>query len=203
MQEVLAHQSLELQQALPNYQAFGRGRQADGSGEQCLVLVRRTLLIEDWGIRWLSETPELCSVGWDAVLPRIFTWVKLRSATTPLLLLNTHFDHLGHTARMRSSQQLLDFVADSTAVVAGDLNALPDSAPVQLLLRQLQDANPEAAGTYHDFGREPEPYRIDYLLHTADLEVVHSQVVSDNSLSDHYPVMAQFTVAGGPYGEGT
>ena len=56
---------------------------------------------EATGTFWLSETPEVVgSVGWDAALPRIATWLRLREWDTDreVLWLNTHFDHVGGRA---------------------------------------------------------------------------------------------------------
>lgn len=62
----------------------------------------------DSGYFWLSETPDqVGSKGWDAALPRIATWVKLRDRkfpeASPILFLNTHLDHKGRKARAESA----------------------------------------------------------------------------------------------------
>src|SRR5437764_4836016 len=108
MQEVIAAQADELQQELSGYGFIGTGRD-DGKrrGEYSPLMFRkdRFELIES-GQYWLSETPEqVASKGWDAALPRIVTWAKLkdRASGRPLLWINTHWDHVGNKARVESA----------------------------------------------------------------------------------------------------
>jgi hypothetical protein len=59
---------------------------------------------------WLSETPDVKgSRGWDAALPRIVTWGRLRDRHTGAAfhVFNTHFDHQREEARRRSAELLL------------------------------------------------------------------------------------------------
>ena len=75
------------------------------------------------------------SKGWDAALPRIATWVKLRDRVNnqakPILFLNTHFDHRGQQARRESAKlirkKILELGADCDLVVTGDFNAGAES----------------------------------------------------------------------------
>src|SRR3546814_18126337 len=60
------------------------------------------------GTFWLSPTPDTPSKGWDAALPRIATWARLkdRSAAQNFLVVNTHFDHIGEVARVESAKMI-------------------------------------------------------------------------------------------------
>ena len=85
--------------------------------------------IESGGF-YLSQTPDHWSVGWDAGLVRCASWVQLRWRWQPVTLihLNTHFDHVGETARQQSSQLICDRLAalaqdELPVVVTGDFNA--------------------------------------------------------------------------------
>ena len=106
-QECLAFQREELAAALPAFAVIGVGRD-DGNeaGEMCASFYRRDRFdLLDHGTFWLSETPdEVASRGWDAALPRIATWLRLRDRPSgrELLWLNTHFDHRGAEARLES-----------------------------------------------------------------------------------------------------
>src|SRR5689334_17232321 len=85
MQEVLLDQAEYLKKELSEYGFAGVGRD-DGkeAGEFSPVMFRKARFeLVDWGTYWLSETPEkVGSKGWDAALPRIMTWAKLKDKTT-------------------------------------------------------------------------------------------------------------------------
>jgi endonuclease/exonuclease/phosphatase family metal-dependent hydrolase len=85
MQEVLAEQGDYLRQALPDYAYVGGGRD-DGkrAGEASPIMYRKARFqpLAD-GQFWLSDTPEkIASRGWDAALPRVATWVRLKDRQT-------------------------------------------------------------------------------------------------------------------------
>ena len=79
---------------------------------------------------WLSPTPGVAgSQGWDAALPRIATWARLRDRQSgrSFVIVNTHFDHMGETARRESARLVVaraQGLADGAPLaVTGDLNA--------------------------------------------------------------------------------
>ncbi len=103
-QEILPFQAEQLSAALERYEYLGRSRDLDDpAGEQCGIFFRRDrFVLLELGHFWLSDQPQTPgSRGWDAALPRMATWVKLydRRAQRPLILVNTHFDHVGREAR--------------------------------------------------------------------------------------------------------
>jgi len=136
-QECLAGQAEFLRGALPGYGCVGVGRD-DGklAGEMCAVFYREDRLqLAAEGHFWLSETPEIAgSRGWDAALPRIVSWARLRDRADTLRTLvcfDTHFDHVGEAARLASAKLLrarAQAVADGApAIVLGDFNAPADA----------------------------------------------------------------------------
>ena len=155
-QEVLAGQLDDLTQRLPEFTWEGVGR-SDGkrAGEFTPVGYRTDRFTRtDGGTFWLSQTPEIAgSVGWDAQLPRIATWVRLvdRHSGQNLLAVNVHFDHRGTQARLESAKLLRAWIAAHAAgnavVLTGDFNTLPDSAPYGALTAQTStDQTGTAAG---------------------------------------------------------
>ncbi len=142
LQEALKHQINELAERLPEFAWFGVGRQ-DGKdgGEFTPIFYRRDRFeLVEHGDFWLSETPEkIGSKSWDAALPRIATWGKFKDKTTELefYLLNTHFDHIGLTARLESAKRLRLWaesrVKELPVILIGDFNCLPASPPIQWL----------------------------------------------------------------------
>ena len=113
MQEVLHHQLEVLKTGLPEYTVVGVGRE-DGktAGEYAPIFFKQakyTLL--DQNTFWLCEKPDSVGmVGWDAALTRIATWVKLQDKKTGqiLMVVNTHFDHIGTEARRNSALLIIE-----------------------------------------------------------------------------------------------
>jgi endonuclease/exonuclease/phosphatase family metal-dependent hydrolase len=132
-QETLDFQRDYIAEHLEGYEHFSAGRN-DGkeAGEMAAVFFRTARFEKlDGGHFWLSETPEVPgSKSWDSALTRIATWVKLRDKqqprARPLMYFNTHFDHMGQEARLRSAELLRrridDLAPETPVVVTGDFN---------------------------------------------------------------------------------
>ncbi len=108
LQEVVAQQFAEILLATPEMEWYGVGRD-DGQqkGEMTPIGWKsKEFDLLDKGTFWLSESPErVGEKSWDAALPRIASWVRLsrKRDRTQLLLVNTHFDHVGQQARLKSA----------------------------------------------------------------------------------------------------
>jgi endonuclease/exonuclease/phosphatase family metal-dependent hydrolase len=131
MQEVLYEQLIDLQQILPGYGYVGTGRiDGEKGGEHTPVFYNEARFnLIDHGQFWLSESPDIPSMGWDAVNHhRIVTWVKLelRNSDKSFYCFNTHFDNVGVVARQRSaelmSEKISEIAGDSPVIVTGDFN---------------------------------------------------------------------------------
>lgn len=205
LQEALKHQLDFLQSELPGWTFVGVGRtDGDESGEFSPVGFRtdRFELI-DWGTWWLSPTPEHPSRGWDAALPRIATWVRMRDVESDLtsLVVGTHFDHRGEVARLESARLLAAKLADEPHVILmGDFNAPPDSPPHRALVPSMIDAaGDDSRATWCGWDGEPDPgRRIDWVLSRGFTRIsydVPAWSTPDRPESDHLPVLADFSVA--------
>ncbi|MEP7273428.1 MAG: endonuclease/exonuclease/phosphatase family protein [Acidobacteriota bacterium] len=219
-QETLAFQRDYLASMLPDHEAFGVGRN-DGreAGEMAALYYRRTRFEKlDGGHFWLSETPDqVGSKGWDAALPRMVTWVKLRDRlyrnSKPLVFFNTHFDHRGTTARIESAKLLrtrIDALGDTARViVTGDFNSAEASEAYIALFGSdkgrrspvvdaYRVAHPERAPNEASFsnfvGGKNDGPRIDWIGFSRDWIVESSSIdrTEQNGRfpSDHYPVNA-------------
>jgi endonuclease/exonuclease/phosphatase family metal-dependent hydrolase len=211
LQEAELFQVKDLLGLLDGFDWVGVGRD-DGrdKGEMNAVLVRRSAFaIEQRQTRFLSETPEKVSKGWDAMLNRTLTHVQLRSRPTGQVLhwFNTHFDHVGVVARAQSAQLIAKTVAslgpDAAVVVTGDLNGNPDFVGYQTLTQNLRDSarhsiTPPTGGdiTFNGFGKDLRPGNtIDYIFVSPHLPVQSHRVITDVThglyASDHFAVLAQ------------
>ena len=217
MQEVLERQLVYLGENLPDYNYSGVGRE-DGKtgGEYVPVFYKKNrFALLDNGTFWLSPTPlDTGSVGWDAALTRICTWGKFRDWSSGLefFFLNTHFDHMGDTARVESTRLILDFIKQETnnlpVILTGDFNCSPKEVPYKVLTgleAGLTDACMAAGslegileGTFNGFGSEQNPERIDMVFYNERWEVDSYEVlkikVGEMFISDHWPVEVELKI---------
>lgn len=221
LQEVESFQVRELLAALPRYAAIGVHRD-DGRvrGEACTILYDRSrFVVAESGVFWLSETPDVvASKGWDAALPRVCTWARVVEIASGrgCWIWNTHFDHRGRRAREQAARLVLARVRESGAragrrdpvVVAGDLNASEQEAPLAVLLHPPDDAGvalvdayrqvrPDgAAGTFNGFDPEDDggDRKIDHVL-VGGLRVrdagIETRRFDGRHASDHFAVWAE------------
>jgi len=129
LQEVMFHQLVRIESAMPGYQRIGVGRD-DGknAGEFSPLLIRSSrFVLKDSGTfwfhpSWLPDAPTqhgpeqigseligpglIGTPGWDAALPRICSWALLEDKRSgkALRVLNLHLDHQGALARRESVQ---------------------------------------------------------------------------------------------------
>lgn len=216
LQEVLGQQKKFLDSYFYKYDCVGVGRN-DGKtiGEYAQILFKKKqfeLIASGWF--WLSEAPDVAgSVGWDAQQTRIVTWVKLRkkNSRNTLIVLNTHFDHVGHKARIHSAELINSWIASKAGteeiIVTGDFNDTEDSDMYKTLLKgsRLIDSFYSAEVkkgveyTFHGFGMTPQEKRakIDFVF-TSNSIVVKKIIIpkEDKSygcyLSDHCPIICKF-----------
>ena len=209
LQEVLPDQFAYVRDQLDSYEWYGIGRRGEDDGEH-VPLGWRSDRFEavETDTFWLSETPETVgSVGWDAALPRIASWVDLElpGSGTRIRAYSTHLDHEGSEARHNSSELLRNRVVERLAdeqmcVVLGDFNFTPGSEPHEELTKiGLVDARRVAAstegpeGTFHGWSDNPGR-RIDYVFLPIDVGVERYRTLPPGKngayRSDHLPVVA-------------
>ena len=154
----------------------------------------------------MSETPEEISIGWDAALERICTYAKFqeRNSKKQFWIFNTHFDHLGITARAKSVKLILDRISklnikQNPVIITGDFNLTPDTIPIQTLHSVFQDVlsniklNDPKYGTFNGFDTSKNAIRrIDYIFQKGFnvIESKHLWIKTKENLwaSDHHPV---------------
>ncbi|MEN9554012.1 MAG: hypothetical protein RLZZ232_298 [Planctomycetota bacterium] len=211
-QETLPFQATYLTQELSGYQYLGWSRDESAQGEQCGLLVRSARFeVLESGQFWLSERPdEKFSRSWDAALPRVATWARLRERSDqakPFVFINTHFDHRGEEARRQSAlvlrERLLKIAGEQPVILTGDFNCGETSPPYTTLLEGgglrdtwLQSATNRTAesGTFHGFSGKAGAERIDWILVSPAWGVRSATIDRTNAdgryPSDHFPVTA-------------
>lgn len=205
-QETLLFQADYIREQCPGYTFVGAGRDDGKAAGEMAALFFRTERFEklEEGHYWMSDTPDKPgSKGWDAQLPRVTTWVKLKEKAGPksgriLYFFNTHFDHRGVKARVESAKMLRERVTalggDATVIVTGDFNAGEASEPYRALLPQAKPdvpaprpplidsyraAHPQPGkeeGTTNGFKGGRTGARIDWILHTPNLKTIAAAI---------------------------
>jgi endonuclease/exonuclease/phosphatase family metal-dependent hydrolase len=110
-------------------------------------------------------------------------------------VLATHLDNANSEMRSAQSVELLAFLAgfSGPTIVAGDLNASPDSPEIRALTARLDDAWTEAvaanrATAYPDNPAGPDTRtrraRIDYVLHSNGLSALQAEIPDQRDLSE-------------------
>ena len=110
-----------------------------------------------------------------------------------VVFVGTHLDHVrDQTDRMRQAERINELYADVDLpiILAGDLNAVPDSDPINLLRRQWTCVDPnDPQPTFPSAGPRR---KIDYILFKPGRrwKVLTTRVIEDKVTSDHCPVYA-------------
>lgn len=211
IQEGMPEQVEFVSQSLgPGYGRIGRGRNADGSGEQCTIFFDGSrLALESWKQWSLSDSPSIAgSRSWGNMLPRIVVSADFTDTATGIRfsVFNTHLDHLSRVSRARSAVMLSDLVEGlgNPAILMGDMNSGVRSVPYRTLTGgPLRDAWFEAKerltpawGTYSGY-RPPKEggKRIDWLLVTESVTVeemgINPRRFDGAAPSDHEPVQVR------------
>mgnify|MGYP000365241080 CR=1 FL=1 len=216
MQEVLVHQREQLLLDLPGYASVGVGRD-DGinAGEFSPIFYkahRFQLLVSS--TFWLSPTPEIPSKGWDAALNRICTYAQFvdRQSKDTFWVFNTHFDHVGETARMKSAELILQKMkevtkgANQAVIFCGDLNLNDDHPTIAFVQSQMKDAllvskqvKTKMNRTFNNFDlTTPASNRIDYIFTNAYINVQSFETIVEpfgvSYPSDHFPILAKLKI---------
>jgi endonuclease/exonuclease/phosphatase family metal-dependent hydrolase len=225
MQEALSGQIADFEARLSRYGWAGAGRDTGGDGGEFnpVFYDRSRLRLLAQNTFWLSATSEVPgSRGWDGACNRIVTWAKLEEVVTrrAFHVFNTHFDHLGTTARRESARLLLrkigEIAGSGPAVVTGDFNCTAADEPYRILTSggagepALRDARAVSllspyGGTRSFNGFQPETGPgeiIDHIFLCGPLAAVRSGVIADKwdgrFVSDHYPVLAEIVLEPAP-----
>lgn len=204
IQEGLYNQVTYLDSVFVDYNYIGVGRD-DGKtkGEFSAIFYnsKKFKVIEN-STFWLSETPNKISVGWDAAMERICTYGLFQNINTKqqFFVFNTHFDHIGTEARLKSVELILQKMQEINpkklpVIVMGDFNLTTENEPIQFLSKVLNDSKKVSkntpfgpTGTFNGFKfNEPVNDRIDYIFTSKNNITVKKYAVLSDSKSGKYP----------------
>ena len=148
VQEALNFQIQYITTHCKQYECVGVGRE-DGKVEGEFMSIfwnKKRIKLLKWGTFWLSETPEIPSMGWDAHCKRTATWalMKDKSSGKKFYFVNTHLDHRGVEAQKKGLKLIVDRIDQINPggypmVLTGDFNVTPEN-PVLSELDVLMDS---------------------------------------------------------------
>jgi endonuclease/exonuclease/phosphatase family metal-dependent hydrolase len=212
VQEAYDSQISFLLESLPEYGFAGVGRD-DGKteGEYSAVYFKKDRFeLLSQRTRWLSESPDVPSIGWDAHHKRICTSALLLERDGErLCAASVHLDHAGILARKNGAELLRSFFAGGPeqCFIAGDYNAVTGSEPYNILNAppfcdaRLFSEEYSDFGTFHGYGRVKTVFEnspIDHIFITKGAYTpVRAEILSvkrnGHFPSDHFPLMISFT----------
>lgn len=160
---------------------------------------------------WLSETPDVQSLGWGASYPRICVHAELKHTSGDVLdVYNVHLDHISTSAQLNGIKLVAEraLSAGGNAIVAGDFNAGIESdcyAAISESFTDAADARDSLNGyTYNDWGFFDHigDSPIDHIFLSKNLtpkvfRVLYDHIdgVDGKYYSDHYAIGVRFAVA--------
>lgn len=213
LQEAMLPHMQYIDSVCPQYARVGVGRSDGKEGGEFVTIYynKERFDLLDSGTFWLSETPDQVSRGWDAALPRITTWVKLRDKATKrkFFYFNTHFDHKGTTARVESSKLIVEKIREiagkkATVVLTGDFNIESENEALQPLYDNMSAARrcapiTDNKGTYNGWGLVKRYPVIDHIFYGGRKVKCNAFRTLDGDygakfISDHFPLEAIFTI---------
>lgn len=138
---------------------------------------------------YTEATPELTTY------PRGFVAVTVEGPDgKPLRFVSTHFQHNVEEDRVAEAKAVNEHLTSEgdalPTILAGDINAVPDSEPLSVLLSKWTNVTDEPAAPTAP-SKEPRS-RIDYIFFRSGdpFEIIEAKVVPDEMASDHRPVFA-------------
>lgn len=222
-QEGYAEQVEFLNKKLKGYKFVGVGRE-DGKkkGEHSAIYYNsKRFKAVSCGNFWLSETPDVPSLGWDAACIRVASWAFLQEKSTgkKFFFVNTHLDHVGVLARRNGvallCQKAKEIGGDCPMVITGDFNVYKESEDIQYIknlgLISVYDIAKEKKlqpASYHGFKEMSEvvkkyapeelPAIIDFIFINEGTcsyyEIMDPKGPDGGFLSDHCPIFSDITL---------
>jgi endonuclease/exonuclease/phosphatase family metal-dependent hydrolase len=213
IQEAKPNQVLDIAMALSQYSYVGVGRDGIGKGESSNIFYKtEKFIVIESSTFWLSATPDVISIGWDAACNRVCSYALLKNKQTKNMIwvFNTHLDHVGEEARTKGLELILSKIEKLNTnkypvVLMGDFNSEPETQRIIELKKIMNDAKTISKekpfgpyGTFNNFKyNEASTHLIDYIFLSKSnaITVQKYAVLSDAKdlkyPSDHFPVFIE------------
>lgn len=174
---------------------------------------------------WLSETPNVMSLGWGATSYRTCSYAVLKVKTADIIVIaaNTHLDHKVEASRVNGMKLIMDRMTSLMEKykaqgykeiyfhITGDFNVSPTHGIIKDLSTQLTEARyaavslgtPVDQNTFSAYNASPTGL-IDYMFVSNNTDVTSYKVALDkidgNAISDHYGLHSKIRIGGNSHG---
>ncbi|MBQ2395019.1 MAG: endonuclease/exonuclease/phosphatase family protein [Alistipes sp.] len=197
------------EQLKSDYDGWGLNRDTgteSGSGEVMGILYNKSRIEKiKGGTFWLSETPDKCSIGWDAACKRTATWGLFRHTASNRLFLyiNTHLDHKGSEAQTKGLALVAEYFKQYpsyTHILTGDMNIVSSHSAFNAITSSMMNTRENAPKGRTDNNTTYNGYTsgkhsvIDHIYCSKNMTIVEYHTINESYgvpyISDHYPIYA-------------
>ena len=202
-QEGDSAQLKDLEILLPTfkYVAYPYGGKGNLHNVAILYNPEKFVLLES-DVFWLSDTPAVPSIGWDASDRRVCQWGKFKEKKTGKIFyfFNTHFYWRKYIAKQESGplikSKIKEIAGDSPVILVGDFNSTSETPQINTINEVLSDSHAisesprqgiEGTGFPGGVFQGAPGGRIDYVFVSPSIRVLDYHVISDVYNVDHYP----------------
>jgi len=190
------HQAQELSRLTGMAVRFGPTQHYEGGLFGNAVLTRLPVLdVAIHPLPYTESTPD------RVTYPRGAIAVVVRGpGGQPVRFVSTHFQHNVPEDRVEEAKAINRLFAESDdplpTILAGDINAVPDSEPVRVLHERWTDAIDDPPAATVPSGKPTS--RIDYIFYRPQtrFRLVQTEVIAEAMASDHRPVFAVVELLG-------
>ena len=206
-------QYMVLKEALAaTYDTYGLNRdsgEASGDGETMAIFYDKSKIkCSEGGTFWLSDTPDVCSKGWDGACNRTATWGLFEHIATgkTFCYINTHLDHKGAEAKMNGPKVIMEHFKTYNPdgiypqFLTGDMNLSADHEALDVFEETMVNTRTAAPSNRTDNSATSNGWKktsksiIDHIFCSKDMEVMEYHTVNEDYgvefISDHYPIYA-------------
>ncbi len=174
---------------------------------------------------WLSETPDVMSLGWGTSNYRTCSYAVLQVKSNGMIIIaaNTHLDHQVAASQINGMKLIMERMTalkEKYAAkgykeiyfhISGDFNLQPTAALIKDLSTQLTEARyaavslgtPVNQNTFSAYNASPTSL-IDYIFVSNNVDVTTYKVALDkingNAISDHYGLHSTIRIGGNSHG---
>lgn len=203
VQESNHFQTEFLAQSLPDHHFIGRYNPAKEWWQSNPIFYHNSWECLKNKHYFLSETPDVESRISGSKWPRQCVIGLFQKASHRIVIANTHFD-FKESVQKKSALLVIRFLSefpkDCPVIITGDFNSNHDSKAHRVFqINGFSEAfENQPSTTFHKFTGEKTLDHIDWILYRKNIKIILKKIITDSFSgrypSDHYPVMAIFSI---------
>lgn len=205
LQEVKSNQYGDLVKVFSSYQSIYYHRELDYLNPEGLAIFYRSdrFNVESVNQFWLSETPNIPSIGWNSHYERfcILAHFIEKSTQQSFWICNTHLDYAKGNLKQKSLDLIDKQLCHTPSFVLGDFNFQEGSSDYQYANHLFLDTKYQAqltedTPTFNNYGRTSRVTICDYIFVKGNCFQIESYHVLNETFdglyaSDHYAITIQ------------